>query len=71
MLLVFFLGILQIVGGNDTALDEYPWMALLRYRNQQKGKELWGCGGTYIGGRTIVTAAHCAEPSTLAELGEL
>jgi len=51
----------RIVGGNFTGIDEYPWTALLRYVNHEKGTESWGCGGTYIGGKSIVTAAQCVE----------
>lgn len=39
----------QIVGGNVTSIYDYPWTALLRYRNEQKQLESWGCSGSYIG----------------------
>lgn len=61
----------QIVGGENTSLDDYPWAAILRYRNEQKGFELWGCGGCYIGGRTVITAAHCVDAKSQRELGKL
>lgn len=39
----------QIVGGNATSLYDYPWTALLRYHNERKQLESWGCSGSYIG----------------------
>lgn len=61
----------QIVGGENTTIDDYPWAALLRYRHEKKQIESWGCGGAYVGGRTIVTAAHCVDAQALNDLGEL
>lgn len=37
------------MGGNATGLYDYPWTALLRYRNERKHLESWGCSGSYIG----------------------
>lgn len=31
----------QIVGGNVTSIYDYPWTALLRYRNERKQVESW------------------------------
>lgn len=47
----------KITGGEDAALNEYPWMALLRYRTAH-GLEFL-CGGTIINYNYILTAAHC------------
>nr|XP_018896299.1 PREDICTED: transmembrane protease serine 9-like [Bemisia tabaci] len=45
----------RIVGGQETATNEYPWMARLSYFNR------FYCAGTLINDRYIVTAAHCVK----------
>ncbi|XP_055693404.1 serine protease easter-like [Lutzomyia longipalpis] len=60
----------RIVGGEVTAIDEFPWMALLSYHDDD-GEDVWGCGGSFIGTRTILTAAHCLLPTlAFVRLGE-
>ncbi|CAG4972143.1 unnamed protein product [Colias eurytheme] len=44
----------RIFGGNETAIDQYPWLALIEYAN----KALM-CGGSLISRRYVLTAAHC------------
>lgn len=56
----------RIVGGHDTALGEYPYMASLRAFVTNTGF----CGGTIITNFHIVTAAHCtlgfySDPSNI------
>ncbi|XP_065343147.1 trypsin-1-like [Cloeon dipterum] len=45
----------RIVGGQETAVNEYPWMARLSYFGR------FYCGGTLINDRYVVTAAHCVR----------
>ncbi|XP_017785725.1 PREDICTED: serine protease easter-like [Nicrophorus vespilloides] len=49
----------RIYGGNKTGLDEFPWMALLEYQSLKDGERSFRCGGSIIGRRHILTAAHC------------
>ncbi|XP_038218228.1 phenoloxidase-activating enzyme-like [Zerene cesonia] len=44
----------RIFGGNETAIDQYPWLALIEYAS----KALM-CGGSLISRRYVLTAAHC------------
>ncbi|XP_023021609.2 uncharacterized protein isoform X1 [Leptinotarsa decemlineata] len=53
----------KIMGGTTSDLGEYPWMALLQYTSNQ-GKK-FGCGGTLISNRHILTAAHCVNRNIL------
>lgn len=32
-----------------TSIYDYPWAAILRYHNDRKQSESWGCSGAYIG----------------------
>lgn len=51
----------RIVGGNETAIDEFPFLALLYYKSKKNNKLRYKCGGTLINTKTIITAAHCVE----------
>ncbi|KAF5293940.1 hypothetical protein FQA39_LY13645 [Lamprigera yunnana] len=60
-----------IVGGAKTLLFEYPWMALLGYKEGEGVK--FKCSGTIINDRYILTAAHCVQESEkpiIVRLGE-
>ncbi|KAJ8925741.1 hypothetical protein NQ315_009589 [Exocentrus adspersus] len=53
----YILGLDKISNGQNADLGEFPWMALLLYK-ARKGTT-FGCGGTVISNRYILTAAHC------------
>nr|CAH7731242.1 unnamed protein product [Callosobruchus chinensis] len=60
----------RITGGKKTAINEFPWMALIAY--YQDGVLDFRCGGTVINERYVLTAAHCILNSTIVgvRLGE-
>ncbi|XP_036334672.1 trypsin-1-like [Rhagoletis pomonella] len=45
----------RIVGGMETEVNEYPWMAMLMRRGD------FYCGGTLINDQYVLTAAHCVR----------
>jgi len=53
----------KVVGGENTQLGEFPWMALLgtAYENDIK----WRCGGSIINELYILSAAHCNDPDII------
>jgi len=52
----------RIVGGTQASVNEYPWQAALMSGSQQF------CGGSLINDRYILTAAHCVDGITAAQL---
>lgn len=46
----------RVYGGKSSQQNEYPWMALIRYRNAKKPSR---CGGSIINNYYVLTAAHC------------
>ncbi|XP_061441385.1 complement factor I-like isoform X2 [Rhineura floridana] len=48
----------RILGGNTAGKDEFPWQVAIR---GERGSV--NCGGVYIGGCWILTAAHCVTES--------
>lgn len=45
----------RIVGGEETQVNQYPWMALLLYSGR------FYCGASLINDRYVLTAAHCVS----------
>lgn len=60
----------KIYGGEGAELDEFPWMALLEYRNQ-RGERDFSCGGVLINQRYVLTVAHCLTGQIILKKGKL
>jgi V8-like Glu-specific endopeptidase len=51
------------LGGIEAKAGEFPHQALLGYNNGDANE--WGCGGSLISSRFVITAAHCLYPRAL------
>jgi len=51
-----------IVGGQEAVEGQFPWMAALFI------DDAWFCGGTLISASHVLTAAHCADGATYADV---
>lgn len=58
----------RIYGGQKTALDEFPWTGLLKYR-KSGGRTEFRCGASLINSRYVVTAAHCIDTRSWEVIG--
>lgn len=49
----------RIYGGEQTSIEEFPWMVLLGYISNGSNEISFKCGGSIINNRYVLTAAHC------------
>lgn len=49
----------RIVGGQSAVIGQYNWLANLGYVQDGGSETLFKCGGSLIGKRYVITAAHC------------
>lgn len=49
----------RIAGGSNAELGEYPYYAILAFKNEAGKKNQ--CGGTILSSKYIITAAHCGH----------
>ncbi|XP_050336471.1 serine protease easter-like [Bactrocera neohumeralis] len=51
----------RIMGGGETYIDEFPWTALLLYKNESSGELGSLCMGSLINQYYVITAAQCVS----------
>ena len=54
------------MGGEKAEMAEYPWQVAVLFYGPELSRQ--GCGGSLVGDKYVVTAAHCTDglsPSSL------
>ena len=59
---------INILGGNDTKLGEFPWASLLR-KVRPDGKELWHCGATLLNKWYVSMGSNIRDTATAQMIG--
>src|SRR5712671_3921618 len=54
----------RVIGGREANPGAHPWQIALLVSWLDNSLEAQFCGGVYIGGHTVVTAAHCLQNRT-------